>query len=293
MARKTESSKWSKDKILAQIKAMRRKKSDLSYNKVVRTLPSLMAAANYHFGRWSAAIEAAGIDYVGEVRRVPKWTPERIIEEIKAASAKKVDLSWSSVTRGGTYTALAYAAIRQTQFGSWDEALRAAGIDPDTVRRYEAWSKKKIVAQIKARNRAKQPLNSKMMQDESPRLFNAALNYFGSWGLALRAARISPDKVYLRRRWSKEAIIKDVTALYKAGEPMGATFMRRNHSALYSAACKYFGAWTAARLACGITELPAKGRKKTGKSAAKKTPRKKVARKKVVRKKVARKKAKK
>jgi hypothetical protein len=285
MAKKADSSKWSKAKIIAQIKAMRKKKSDLSYNKVVRTLPSLMAAANYHFGRWSAAVEAAGIDYVGEVRRVPKWTPERIIAEIQAASAKKADLSWSNVTRGGKFTALAYAAIRQTQFGSWDAALEAAGIDPDSVRRYEAWSKKKIVSQIRARNKAKEPLNSKAMQDDSPRLFNAALNYFGAWEAALRAARISPDRVYLRRRWSKEAIIKDITALYKAGEPMGATFMRRSHSALYSAACKYFGAWTTARLACGITELPPKGRRKKTTASVKKTPRKKVARRKVTRKK--------
>jgi hypothetical protein len=197
-------------------------------------------------------VNAAGVDYANEVRRIPKWSNERIIRAIQAAHKEGADLSWTSVTKDKRYSALAYAAIRDNQFGSWDKALEAAGIDPGSIRRYEAWDERKIVRRIKDRAKKRLPLNSKAMQDEDSKLFNAALNYFGGWDQALRAAGIAPEDVYKRRRWTTDIIKKEIRALHKAGEDLAAPNMRKNHSSLYSAACKYFGTWTKAREACGI-----------------------------------------
>jgi hypothetical protein len=252
MAAKRGSTGWSKDKIIDSVRALHEKGEDLSYNRMARRRQGLLAAANYHFGGWGEAVSAAGIDYAKEVRRIPKWTRERIIEAIQEAHKKGEDLSWTSVTSNRKYSALAYAAIRENQFSSWDEALKAAGIDPRSVRRYEAWDEEKIVRQVKRRARAGKALNSKAMQDEDSKLFNAALNYFGGWDTALQAAGIDPASVYKRRRWSEDVIKKEIRALQKAGEDLAAPNMRRNHSSLYSAACKYFGSWTAARESCGI-----------------------------------------
>jgi hypothetical protein len=260
MPAKRSKSEWTRQKIVNRIRALYGKGEDLSYNRMARHRQGLLAAANYHFGSWAEAVNTAGIDYEGEVRRIPKWSRERIVAEIKEATADGADLSWTNVTRSKDYSALAYAAIRENQFGSWDAALAAAGLDPADVRRYESWSEEKIVRRIKERAGRGEPLNSKAMQEHESKLFNAALNYFGGWDKALRAAGIKPEEVYKRRRWSEEIIKKEIKALHASGEDLAAPGMRRQHSALYSAACKYFGSWSRARKACGIAK--SYGRKK-------------------------------
>lgn len=252
MATKRSVSGWSKDKIVRRIKVLYNKGEDLSYNRMARRRQGLLAAANYHFGSWGQAVNAAGVDYAGEVRKIPKWTKEKVVQAIKEARKRGDDLSWTSVTKNRKYSALAYAAIRESQFGSWDEALVAAGLDPASVRRYEAWDEDRIIRRIRDRYRRGKPLNSKAMQDEDSKLFNAALNYFGGWDKALRAAGIAPEKVYKRRRWNADIIRKEIKALHKAGVYLAAPNMRQNYSSLYSAGCKYFGSWTGAREACGI-----------------------------------------
>ncbi len=254
MAAGRSGSGWNKQKIVRRIQALHEKGEDLSYNRMARRRQGLLAAANYHFGSWGKAVEAAGLDYAGEVRKIPKWTSEKILESIKAAYEAGEDLSWTSVTKDKRFSALAYAAIRDNQFGSWDAALEAAGIDPGGVRRYESWSEEKIIRRIKERKRHGRPLNSKAMQDEDSKLFNAALNYFGGWDKALEAAGIAPEEVYKRRRWSTDLIKKEIKALHEQGVDLAAPNMRRSYSSLHSAACKYFGTWTAAREACGITK---------------------------------------
>jgi hypothetical protein len=251
---------WNKDKIVRLIKKLKRGGEDLSYNRMARTHQGLLAAANYHFGSWGKAVEAAGLDYANEVRRIPKWTKEKILDAIRVAHKSGADLSWTCVTKDRRYSALAYAAIRDKQFGSWDAALGAAGIDPAGVRRYEAWSEERVVRSIKERKRERKALNSKAMQDDAPRLFNAALNYFGGWDKALVAAGIKPEKVYKRRRWSKEIIKDEIKGLHKAGEDLAAPNMRKKHSALYSAACKYYGSWTDARRLCGVRKKYRRGK---------------------------------
>lgn len=252
MAARRANTGWSKDKITESIRSLHGKGEDLSYNRMAHKRQGLLAAANYHFGSWGQAVDAAGISYANEVRRIPKWTRPRIVKAIQDAHGRGDDLSWTSVTSNRKYSALAYAAIRDNQFSSWDEALKAAGIDPRSVRRYEAWDEDKIVRQIRKRGKAGKALNSKAMQDEDSKLFNAALNYFGGWDAALQAAGIEPAAVYKRRRWNEDVIRREVKALHKSGEDLAAPNMRRTHSSLYSAACKYFGSWTAAREACGI-----------------------------------------
>jgi len=256
------SSHWTKDKILAHIRSLRKKGEDLSYNRVANEKQGLLSAANYHFGSWKKAVEGAGINYDKEVRRIPKWTKERIVETIKSAYKTGVDLSWTNVSKHRDFSGMAYAAIRDTRFGSWDDALSAAGIAPSKVRRYESWNHEKIIDRIRERYRKGKELNSKTMQMEDCKLFNAALKRHNGWDEALKAAGIDPDEVYKRHRWSKPLIKKEIKALHKKGADLAAPAMRKEHSALYSAACKYFGSWTAARKACGIRRNFRKRRRK-------------------------------
>jgi hypothetical protein len=257
--------RWSREGIVDRIKSLHRKGTDLSYNSVARREQGLLAAANYHFGGWATAVGAAGLDYARDIRKVPRWTRDRIVARIQTAHEAGADLSWTSVTRDKRYSALAYAAIRDGYFGAWDDALQAAGIDPAQVRRYESWTPEKIIRRVKARAKKGLPLNSKAMQDGDSRLFNAALHYFGAWSAALEAAGCDPRAVCRRRRWSTELVIRELKGLRRQGEDLSGSAMRKNHSRLYSAACKYFGSWTSACEASGIS-----ARRRTAKSRPRK-----------------------
>jgi len=244
--------RWKKQRIVAYIQGLKDRGEDLSYNRIASKRAGLLSAANYHFGSWRRAVEAAGIDYARGVRRIPKWTKDKIVGTIRAARDSSVDLSWTNVSKHPRYSGMAYAAIRNSRFGSWDEALRAAGINPSQVRRYESWSQEKVIRQIRERAAAGKELNSKAMQQEDCKLFNAALKRYEGWDRALAAAGVDPQTVYKRRRWSKELIRRDIKEVRARGENLAAPAMRASHPALYSAACKYFGSWVSARRASGV-----------------------------------------
>ncbi|GIW76909.1 MAG: hypothetical protein KatS3mg104_1972 [Phycisphaerae bacterium] len=190
---------WNKERIIAELKALYKKKVDLSYNNLAKKRQALVSAAAYHFKSYRNAVEKAGINYEEIVRR-PRWNKQKVIAIIKSAKKKGWDLNWSSVTkRRDDLGKAAFAAIQGRLFGSWDRALTAAGLDADEVSRYRRWSKNTIVFELKARAADGENLNSGAVQQEDPGLHAAALRYFGSYDKALRAARINPNKIRKRK----------------------------------------------------------------------------------------------
>ncbi|MBC7785675.1 MAG: hypothetical protein H7144_17740 [Burkholderiales bacterium] len=191
---------WTKERIVAELKRLDKKRVDLSYNKLAKKNQALVSAAAYHFRSYRAAVEKAGLDYATIARR-PRWTKLLVIALIKGARRKHQDLNWSSVTkRRDELGKAAFAAIQGRLFGSWDRALHAAGLDSDDVARYRRWSKSTIVFELKSLASDNDDLNSGAVQKTDPGLHAAALRYFGSYDAALRAAKISPSKIRKRRR---------------------------------------------------------------------------------------------
>jgi hypothetical protein len=197
-------------------------------------------------------VEKAGIDYATVVRR-PRWTKAAIITLIKSAKRDGEDLHWSAVTkRRDELGKAAFAALQPRLFGSWDRALHAAGLDADEVNRYRKWDKNRIIFELKARWRDREPLNSGAIQREDPGLHAAAVRHFATYDGALRAAKLDPERVRERRSWDKPAVIRGLKAAKKAGEHLSDSAVRRQHPALYGAAVRLFGSFTAAREAAGI-----------------------------------------
>ncbi len=190
---------WTKERIVAELRRLHKKKADLSYNNLAKSNQALVSAAAYHFRSYRIAIEKAGIEYADIARR-PRWTKQRVIAEIKQARKKNQDLNWASVTqRRDDLGKAAFAAIQGRLFGAWERALAAAGIDADDVSRYRRWSKNTIIYELKARVADGDDLNSGSVQREDPGLHAAALRYFGSYDDALRAAKINPNKIRKRK----------------------------------------------------------------------------------------------
>lgn len=243
---------WDKPEILKALKALHKEGADLSYNALAAKQQSLVSAAAYHFGSYRKAVDKAGIDYASVVRR-PRWTKAAIIALVKRAKKDGADLHWSAVTkRRDEVGKAAFASLQPRLFGSWDRALTAAGLDADEVNRYRKWSKETIAFELRSRSREHQPLNSGALQRDEPGLHAAAVRHFGSYDGALRAAKLDPGKLRQRRAWTKETVRAALKDANKDGQHLSDSAMRQQDPALYGAAVRLFGSFTAARAAAGI-----------------------------------------
>ena len=249
---------WNKPEIIRTLKRLYKGGTDLSYNALAAKKQALVSAAAYHFGSYRQAVEKAGIDYAAVIRR-PRWTKAMIIQLIKQAKRKGDDLHWSAVTRRRDELGkAAFASLQPRLFGSWARALTAAGLDADDVSRYRKWDKDTIIFELRARFRGHEPLNSGALQREDPGLHAAAVRHFQSYDGALRAARLDPAVLRERRSWDKADVIKSLKAARKSGRHLSDSAVRSEQPALYGAAVRLFGSFTAARAAAGITLKKAK-----------------------------------
>jgi hypothetical protein len=252
---------WNKNEILRELRRLHKKGDDLSYNGLSGRLQALVSAAAYHFGSYRRAIELAGIDYATILRR-PRWTRARIIALIKSARRRGDDLFWSAVTRRRDELGkAAFASLQPRLFGKWQRALHAAGLDADDIARYRRWDRNSITFELKSRAQDGQTLSSGSLQNEDPGLHAAAVRHFGGYDTALRAAKLDPLKFRERRSWDKKQVIRDIKAAARAGENLADSQVRRNKPALYGAAIRLFGTFTAARSASGVKFKPKKRRK--------------------------------
>jgi hypothetical protein len=244
--------RWTKDEIIKAIRKFHTQGRDLSYNAMASRQQSLVSAAAYHFGSYRKAVEKSDLDYA-EVTRRPRWTKQKIITLLKSARRNDEDLHWSAVTkRRDELGRAAFASLQPRLFGSWDRALTAAGLDADDVNRYRKWDRDSILFELRGRHKAHEPLNSGAIQREDPGLHAAAVRHFGTYDAALKSAKIDPTKVRQRKRWDKTEVTKALKSARRAGKPLSDSSIRKDQPALYGAAVRLFGSFTAARDAAGI-----------------------------------------
>ena len=121
--------KWSKEKIVETIQDLQRQNVDISASNISKNHIPLFTAAcsRRYFSSWANAVKAAGINYdqileAGKTRRrkkLTKWSKDQVLEEIRKAESPHL------LTTYRDRLAL-YSAARR-EFGSWKEALEAAG----------------------------------------------------------------------------------------------------------------------------------------------------------------------
>jgi hypothetical protein len=243
---------WTKPRIAAELKRLHHSGAELSYNALARKRQALVSAAAYHFGSYRAAVQAAKIDYA-EVTRRPRWSKPIIIRLIKQARRKGQDLHWSAVTkRRDELGRAAFASLQPRLFGRWDRALHAAGLDADEVSRYRKWDRNTVAFELRSRAQDDEELNSGAVQQEDSGLHAAAVRHFGSYDAALRAARVDPGSVRRRRTWTKPQVVQALKKAKRGGKNLSDSAIRRADPALYGAAVRLFGTFTAARKAAGI-----------------------------------------
>lgn len=78
-------------------------------------------------------------------------------------------------------------------FGDWDTALRAAGLDPKTIRMCTSWTQEKIATELRLMHNHGFPLMARYVLKNRASVFSGARRQFGSWANALSAAGVVTD----------------------------------------------------------------------------------------------------
>jgi hypothetical protein len=246
---------WSEQLVMDEIRAWHESAKPLYSHYMRQNYQELLAAGIRYFGTWRAAIEGAGISY-DSVRKYRDWSKERIIETIQRLQNEGVDLSFRSMMLS-KYAPMVYAAIRPNHFGSWKDALSAAGLAPEEIYRYRSWDDESILSEIRRLNEEGADLSSKKMDENSNPLIATARRRFGNWGAAVERAGIDYNAVRRRRRWTRELMLQEIRDLRASGADLRSGEIRHQHPALFAAACKrrFFGSWSKA-LQASLEETP-------------------------------------
>jgi hypothetical protein len=182
--------RWTKQSIIKLIKDAKRKGADLHWSAVTQRRDELGRAAFASlqprlFGKWDRALHAAGLD-ADEISRYRKWDRESVVYELKARAADQEPLNSGAIQRDDS--GLHAAAVRH--FGSYDSALRAAKVDPDSVRRRRSWTKSQVTTALRQAHRQGQNLADSAIRRENPALYGAAVRLFGTFTSARDMAKV-------------------------------------------------------------------------------------------------------
>ncbi|NMA18974.1 MAG: hypothetical protein GX927_00205 [Lentisphaerae bacterium] len=124
--------RWSKEKVLDEIKRLKAEKHSLNSKTIQQTQRPLYLAALRRFKSWGNALEAAGLNYK-KIRKRRRMTEDDIRKEIQALAKKGTDLSYANMRSNHLY--LLANAMRKIGNGSWVASLKSCGIKYRRTRR--------------------------------------------------------------------------------------------------------------------------------------------------------------
>lgn len=180
-----------------------------------------------------------------------RWTRRTIIEEIRRLHKLKSELNYA--TAEARHLNLVRAAA--WHFGTWRQAVEAAGLDYDSLLKYQRWTRPRIIARIQQLHQEGADLSWRAVSLEiDPPLAAAALrpNGFPSWRDAITAAGLDINEVARYKYWDAERVITEIRHLHRRGEPLSSKSAQENHQSLFCAARRRFGSWDNALAKAGL-----------------------------------------
>lgn len=250
--------RWSRELVITRIQRLYRAGRKLDSTTANKRLRTLTWAAGRYFGGWRQAIEAAGIDYWGEISRNAKphnWSKRAVVAVIRRRHEKGKRLNSNCIQMEEPL--LYNASIRY--FKGWGSAVEAAGFDYASVRvvrPYRDWDKGSVVRAIQRRHRLGQPLSTNQVMCDDRGLYGAARRHFGRrdpWKKALRAAGIKPSSVLVMPYWTKGIVRRKILELRRARAPLNFYYLfTHGHKGLVSAGKRLYGTWGKAITVCGF-----------------------------------------
>lgn len=234
---------WTTSDVAQKIRELRGRGRALGERSVHKNSPALFAAAVQLFGDWTGALKCSGVD-PSTIRQHRLWSRPELVRAIRSRRTEGGSLAYRTVDLEDT--GLIKAACRF--FGTWEKALRAAGMDAGRIRRIRAWDPDKILRAIRAGARGR-PTGNLRPWDKG--LFATALAYFGSWPMALEVAGVAPRTRWRPPLWSRGKVTREIRALVRQGGSLAWKPLFRTNPTLIGAALRAFGSWRAAVKSAG------------------------------------------
>lgn len=214
---------WSRKRVIDEVKALHRSGQHMSCIAVIKAgRNDLVVAANKYAGSWVRARELAGIRFERHrPRAFQAWDAASVVDAITARHAHGQSLASSKVPR-----ALISAAGRI--FGSWRDAIEAAGLDYDAIalaRRYDDDELLAWLCQL-ARTRPRMTLFD---LDKHGEHAVACRRRWGSYEAAATAAGIVGWPVRVRHRaMSRAQVLRELRRRHAAKQPLHIRAVRRS-----------------------------------------------------------------
>jgi hypothetical protein len=216
--------RWNKAAIVSAIEQRSRTGQTLASSKAPQ---HLVAAARWHFGEWTTALAAAGVDAQAVRLRRRAYTKPEIIALVRQLARERQALRSSTLA-----TVVKLDTVRKL-FGSVPAAIRAAGFAPGVGHPNQRWSRERVLEELVLRARRGE-------RGLTGGLYRAARLHFGG-AHAARAAAGLP--IMVRVAWTKPTLIAELQRRARRGNS-GRT--------LWTACKRLFGSVAAARRAAGV-----------------------------------------
>jgi hypothetical protein len=182
--------RWTRARIIALIKAAKKRGDDLYWSAVTHRRDELGKAAFAAlqprlFRTWRRALQAAGLN-AEEISQYRRWDRRSIVSELKSRAKDGQPLSSGSLQDSDP--GLHAAAVRH--FTEYDLALKAAGLDPAKFRKRRSWNRQEVLKTIKHASKNGTSLADSRVRREYPALYGAAIRIFGTFTEARRLAGV-------------------------------------------------------------------------------------------------------
>jgi hypothetical protein len=235
---------WTRATLLVEIQRLWRSGHHLRRRRVpVR----VYEAGRRLFGTWQHAVERAGLNYESS-SGVRHWTRTKVIERIQQLAANGEPLHANHIKTH--YYFLYRAAIKRFP-QSWAKALRAAGFDPEELKKRRGrWNKTKAEAWVRTRHAKKKRILAK----DAPRdLLNFVYDRLETtWPDLLESLGIAYPGIKKRRDWTKSKLLKEMRSWKAQGHRMNYRAVKNDYQALIQQARKFYGSWDRARAAARV-----------------------------------------
>jgi hypothetical protein len=229
---------WSLERVVNELRQLHAGGQTLTYGALrAAGFSDLVAAAERHVGSFSRAVRLAGIE-----PSAPRWTPMRVLAEIRRLHRDGASLN-SQQMRGGGLSGLVAAARKH--FGAWPSAVLMAGVPRFKRGRWTTWKQMRDqLRELQARG-VRMSVGG-LKADGHAALVEAASRAAGGWRAALAKAGIQPVAPP-RHQWTREQVLAEIRALHKRGVVLSSgQLMKSGKRKLVRAARQYFGSWGAA-----------------------------------------------
>jgi hypothetical protein len=237
---------WDRERVVAEIRDLVRRKARLTGTDVERHHPELHGAAFRTYGNWSAALRAAGLD-PSRHRKGKKWTVETVAAWVRRTHARSGD-----IRQVGVPTAAVACVARELGL-RWSAFVESLGIPYPGQKKRLDWTKRSVLTEIRRLREQGLPLNDRAVRAQSPGLVRQARQRFGSWDAALRAAGLDPSRIRLTRVWIKHEVIAAIRKRKRAGKSLRRKDVFADDPRLVKAAVRLFPtSWNRALAAAGL-----------------------------------------